>query len=338
MKKHKNIPIFIPHMGCPNNCVFCNQKVISGTQKFDINSVPSLVYEALSTIDQNKYEVQLAYFGGSFTGIDRADMLYLLSFGKKLIDEGKISSVRCSTRPDYIDDDILKLLDEYGVKSIELGIQSTNDDVLIASGRGHTHNDTVKACKLIKEYRKFELVGQMMTSLPGSSWDKDIKTAEDICKLGCDSARIYPTMTFKNTELENMMKRGIYCPPTLEETVSNVWKILDIFIKNNINVIRIGLAEGDGLHGLEGIISDNYSPAMGELIIGEYYKNLICNLIDSANRSEKLTIYAHKGHTSKIIGNKGCNKIYIADKYNIKYIKVVEKDDILLYNCKIEFN
>ena len=150
MKKHRNIPIFVPHLGCPNTCVFCNQRKISGCQKADFSSVEKEIEEALATIPLGT-EVQIAFFGGSFTGIDRADMLYLLKTAKKYIDAGKVESIRLSTRPDYIDEEILDILSEHGVKTIELGIQSMSDDVLKKSGRGHTAGQTEKACRLICE-------------------------------------------------------------------------------------------------------------------------------------------------------------------------------------------
>lgn len=338
-KKHKNIPIFIPHLGCPNNCVFCNQRSISGTRDFDVNKVKEIIEESLKTIDFSSTELQLAYFGGSFTGINRDDMLYLLSLGKKYIDLGIISSIRISTRPDYIDRDILTILKEYGVRSIELGIQSMSDKVLTASGRGHTSEDTRKACALIREFGCFELVGQMMVSLPFSSPDDDRNTAKEIVMMGADKARIYPTMVFASTPLEEMLNSGLYSSPDIDSSVSLCADIFEIFTESNVEVIRIGLAESEGLHDQSGIIAGAYHPAMGELVIGEYYRRLIdreLRIIGKRVLSGKsITIIAPVGSTSKIIGQKGRNKHYIYNEYNVKSIKVIEKPDKLLYNILI---
>ncbi|MBQ7160223.1 MAG: radical SAM protein [Clostridia bacterium] len=338
MKKHKNIPIFIPHLGCPNDCVFCNQRTISGTREFDISSVRPQIDRALSTIDGEQTEVQLAFFGGSFTGIDRADMLYLLGVGKEYIDRGKVASIRLSTRPDYISPEILDILKEHGVRSVELGIQSMSDRVLSACGRGHTAGQSRAACALIKEYG-FELVGQMMTSLPFSSPEDDRNTAREICEMGADGARIYPTMTFRGTAMEGMMERGVYTPPSLEESVSIAADVFEIFVSRGVEVIRIGLAESDGLHADDGIVGGAYHPAMGELVVSEYYRRLIARKITGAadkTAGKRAVVYCSPGETSKVIGQNRNNKNFFNNEYNVKIEKVIEKKEILRYNCEID--
>jgi hypothetical protein len=150
-KKHVNIPIFIPHLGCPNQCVFCNQKTISGVHCFDINSVKDTIDQALLTVSEDT-ECEIAFFGGSFTGIDKELMESLLIIANAYLEQGRVSSVRCSTRPDYINREVLKTLKRYGVGAIELGLQSASDSVLSKSKRGHTSKDEADACKLITEY------------------------------------------------------------------------------------------------------------------------------------------------------------------------------------------
>jgi histone acetyltransferase (RNA polymerase elongator complex component) len=223
MKKHANIPIFIPHLGCPNNCVFCNQRSISGTQQFNAAEVIGQIEEALATID-GKCETEIAFFGGSFTGIDRELMIYLLDTAQKYIDSGAVSAIRLSTRPDYIDREILDILSRYGVRTIELGLQSMKARVLEVTRRGHSVSDAERACKLIKEYG-FELIGQMMIGLPASSVCDEIYTAEKICDMGADGARVYPTVVFYNTELCNMAERGEYLPLNEEDAVMRTKEI-----------------------------------------------------------------------------------------------------------------
>lgn len=334
MKKHKNIPIFIPHLGCPNNCVFCNQRKISGITSFDINSVRRDIDLYLETSGDSTASIQLAYFGGSFTAIERDDMLTLLRLGYSYIAKGKIESMRISTRPDCIDSEILACLRDYGVKSIELGIQSLYDDVLSASGRGHTARQALNAMNLVNSFNCFELVGQMMTALPESTPEKEAATARMICEHGAHAARIYPTMVFAKTELENMLKRGDYILPTVESLVSRTAKVFAVFQNYGVKVIRIGLAENESLHDPDGIVGDCYHPAMGELVMSEYYKELILKKLEN-NTKESVTILCAKGETSKVIGHKGANKKYLQNKCNVKNVKVIEKNALKLYNIEI---
>ena len=167
MKKHANIPIFIPHLGCPNQCVFCNQRSISGVDEFNPESVTDIIESALATIGEG-VDVEIAFFGGSFTGIDRPLMIRLLEIANSYLVSGKISGIRCSTRPDYISREILDELKKYGMTVIELGLQSIDDSVLSLTKRGHTSDSAMRACKMIKE-RGFDLIGQMMIGLPDST-------------------------------------------------------------------------------------------------------------------------------------------------------------------------
>ena len=322
MKKHRNIPIFVPHLGCPNTCVFCNQRKISGCREADFSSAEREIEEALATIPEGT-EVQIAFFGGSFTGIERKDMLYLLGIAKKYIDAGKVESVRLSTRPDYINGEILDILAAHGAKSIELGIQSMDDDVLKKSGRGHTAAQTELACKLITE-RGFELVGQMMTGLPGSDVTKDKYTAKRICEMGARGARIYPTVVFRGTELENMMARGEYEAREMERVIAEGAEVLQVFLENNVKVIRVGLQSSELLTEGEETVSP-YHEATGELIWARAYRNEAEKLLsgaEAAGRTAVITV--PKGATSKMIGQNKENVKYLKEKYALSGIKVKE--------------
>ncbi len=338
--RHINIPIFIPHLGCPNDCVFCNQRKISGTMCFNKTNVKADIDSFLKTVKTNNCEVQLAFFGGSFTGIDRDDMLYLLGIGKDYIDRGLISSIRLSTRPDYIDEEILDILGSHGVRSIELGIQSMSDKVLSACKRGHTAEHSRNACRMIKE-RGFELIGQMMTALPCSTPSDEVETARELVALGVDGTRIYPTMVFSGTELEQIYQRGDYIPPALEDLVDRTESVFSVFAENGIPIIRIGLQSSDGLGEADGIVAGSYEAAMGELVISRHYLRKInaqLEPIKDTIRDKELTVYCPKGEISKIIGHKQTNKMKILNEFNVKNIKVLEKDDIILYNMLINYN
>ena len=324
MKKHRNIPIFVPHLGCPNTCVFCNQRKISGHEKADFSSAEGEIEAALATIPQGT-DVQIAYFGGSFTGIDREDMIYLLALAKKYIDEGRVQSIRLSTRPDYIDEEILDILSRYGVRNIELGIQSMCDDVLAASGRGHTAAQTERACKLICE-RGFELVGQMMTGLPCSTLEKDKYTAEKICAMGASGARIYPTVVFRGTELENMMNRGDYKSREMENVIAEGAELVGIFARHGVKIIRIGLQASELLTEGSETVSP-YHEATGELIWARYLRNEAERALAGEQTAGKRAVFTvAKGSTSKMVGQKKENLIYLKEKYSLCDIKVRESE------------
>ncbi|MBQ8404980.1 MAG: radical SAM protein [Clostridia bacterium] len=326
MKKHRNIPIFVPHLGCPNTCVFCNQRKISGCEKADFSAAEREIEEALATIPAGT-DVQIAFFGGSFTGIDREDMLFLLETAKKYIDAGKVGSIRLSTRPDYIDEEILDILARYGVRSIELGIQSMCDDVLAASGRGHTSAQTERACNLICE-RGFELVGQMMTGLPGSTLEKDKYTAEKICQMGACGARIYPTVVFRGTELEAMMARGEYESREMEKVIAEGAELLEIFARNRVKIIRIGLQASELLTD-GGETASPYHEATGELIWSRYFRNEAEKALSGEETAGKCAyITVPRGSVSKMTGQKKANTVYLKEKFSLAEIKVRESEEL----------
>ena len=213
MKKHYIIPVFVPHLGCPNDCVFCNQKSISGEQRMITNEdIKKTIDFYLENIKDKDAKKEVAFFGGSFTGIDVDKQEEFLQTAYNYIKENKIDSIRISTRPDYIDRETLKRLKKYKVKTIELGVQSANDYILKQSNRGHNFQDVKKASKLIRRYR-FNLGHQMMVGLPESTRLDEINTAKELIKLKPQIVRIYPVLVIKGTELEEQMEKGEYTPP-----------------------------------------------------------------------------------------------------------------------------
>lgn len=336
MKKHINVPVFIPHLGCPNDCVFCNQRSISGKKAFDASSVESEIDTALSSVVPGSTEVEIAFFGGSFTAIDRGLMVSLLQRAQKYINNGSVSSIRISTRPDAIDSEILDILAEYNVTDIELGIQSMSDHVLKKCNRGHTSADTVKACALIKE-AGFNLVGQMMVGLPGSDTECERETARQIVALGCTGARIYPLIVLKDTPLASQLASGEYTPLTEEQVLERGAAVLDIFEANAVKVLRIGLCAEEGLDD-SSALSGSFDPAIGEKIQSRLYLKKIEALISKKEgevMGETLYINCPVGAVSKVIGHKKCNLLYLQTKYSIKALKVIEKNELLRYNVRI---
>ena len=241
MKRQYVIPIFVPHLGCPHDCIFCNQKSISGQKKqITAKDVKDTIEEYLKSFKEKDSYKEVAFFGGSFTGIEPEKQEELLSAAYEYIKDKKIDSIRISTRPDYINKEILKRLKKYKVKTIELGVQSTNNYVLATAERGHTFEDVKKASKLIRWYG-FELGHQMMVGLPDSTKQDELNTAKDLIKLKPKIVRIYPVLVVKNTKLEKEYNNGEYEPLSLVQAVERCKEIVYLFNKKKIKVIRIGL-------------------------------------------------------------------------------------------------
>lgn len=271
--KKGNISIFIPHLGCPQKCSFCNQNTITGNEK---QPTPDDVKNAVETALKRKgYEYEIAFFGGSFTAIDRSYMVSLLESAKPYVDSGKVSGIRISTRPDFIDDKILDILKSYGVTSIELGAQSMDDEVLKANFRGHTAEDVVNASKLIKSYG-FELGLQMMTGLYMDTDEKAIKTAEKIIELAPQTVRIYPTVVLKGTYLAKLVEDEVYKAPTVDDAANLCTKLLPMFEKANIKVIRLGLHSSEDIK--KNMVAGAYHDSFGEIVKSRFMLNKVLAL------------------------------------------------------------
>ncbi len=334
--KHRNIPIFIPHLGCPNMCVFCNQRSISGKTAFDREAVKGEIERALATIDKSA-EVEIAYFGGSFTGIDRELMIYLLSLAESFVsnkrdDRASVVGIRLSTRPDYIDDEIMSILSRYTVKTVELGLQSMDDEVLKLSNRGHTAKDAEIACEKIKK-AGYSLIGQMMIGLPGGTLENELYTARKICDMGADGARIYPTVTFFDTELACMAQRGEYRMLSNDDAVVRSKEAYKLFCDRGVECIRIGLCASDNLGDVTKVMGGANHPALGELVLGEAYFDRECDMIDSLGGSTEektATFSVPRGELSRAIGQKGRNRDRLCRKFGFSKVIFKENEEKIL--------
>ncbi len=332
--KHRNIPIFIPHLGCPNMCVFCNQRSISGKQSFCRESVVDEIEAALATIPPES-EVEIAYFGGSFTGIDRELMIYLLDVAKNYVNnprEGRasVTGIRMSTRPDYINGEIMEILSRYPVKTVELGLQSMDDGVLIRSKRGHDAKRAEDACKMIKD-AGYALIGQMMIGLPESDIEKELITAQKICEMGADGARIYPTVTFYDTELAKMAESGEYKMLELDDAIYRSKEVLKIFNSQGVECIRIGLCASDNLGDLEKVKGGANHPALGELVLGELYYDKLREKIRDLDfkirvEGKSISVEVPLGFLSRAIGQRGKNRNRIIEEFKLKELKIKENE------------
>ena len=263
--KYINIPIFISHEGCPFTCIFCDQRQITGSQgnpeKEDIIKV---VEEHIKSINLEDSRVEIAYFGGSFTMLDRHTQKYYLEIASNLVNKYKLAGIRISTRPDGIDWGILDFLSAYNVTTIELGVQSLDDVVLQASKRGYDVIDVLRAVNLIRRY-KFHLGLQMMVGLPEDSYDRSVYTAEKIAAMKPDFVRIYPTLILKGTGLETMTSEKRYIPWEVDETIEVSAVVLGVFMKHNIPIARYGLYSEE-LEITGGIVAGPTHPALKELV------------------------------------------------------------------------
>lgn len=340
MKKEYIIPIFVPHLGCPNKCVFCNQTKITGKQKqVTAEEARKVIDEYLSNFKDKENKVEIAFFGGSFTAIDEKIQNELLEVAYEYVQKGLVDSIRISTRPDYITKDILKRLKKYKVKTIELGVQSTNNYVLAKAKRGHTFEDIKKASKLIRFYG-FNLGHQMMVGLPESTALDEVNTAKDLIKLKPKIVRIYPVLVIKDTELEEDYNKGEYEPLSVTQAVERCAEIADLFNKKKINIIRIGLQNTEEITDPEKetsqVVAGPYHPAFRQLVEGRLWYNAIVSQIKKYNTKVKVVeIKANPEDVNNIIGHKKENIKKLKDIYEVD---IVLKTDENIKNGKFEIN
>ena len=324
-KQHYIIPIFVPHEGCPHNCVFCNQSSITGSQnKVDKNFVENTIEEYLKTIPRNGCTVEVSFFGGTFTAIAMEKQKELLAVAKEYKRANRINYIRLSTRPDYIDESILDNLKAYDVDIIELGVQSLDSEVLVKSGRGHNEENVVNASKLIKSYG-FTLGHQIMLGLPGDSFFKDMETTEKLIKLEPEIVRIYPALVIKDTPMEKMYLDKTYIPYTLEETIKISKVVYGRFISSGINVIRAGLQPTEEINEGKDLIAGPFHPAFRELVEGSIINDMLESVIP-LNYQGKVVIRLNAKDVSKLYcnGKQFFNKM--KNKLNVSSIKVVQDD------------
>jgi len=317
--KHNNIPIFIPELACGHKCVFCNQNKISGVSNVPTpNEIPQIIDKYLDTIPKQNY-IEIAFFGGSFTGIPIYLQEQYLQIASSYVKQNKVNGIRISTRPDYINVEILNMLKNYNVTAIELGAQSTNDLVLQKSGRGHNFEHIKNAVKLIKKYN-FELGLQMMLGLPEDSFENSFQTAKDIIELKADTTRIYPTIVVKNTVLEKLYNLQLYKPLTLEEAVEWTKPIYLLFEKNNVNVLRVGLHQSEELIVGKSLVAGPFHQSFKEMVMTLIWFDIIKNKIKDIE-PKNLIITVNHLQINYAIGYKSYNKLYFKnDGYNIKFL------------------
>ncbi len=320
--KHYNIPIFIPELACPNRCIYCNQRHISGQlQAVKPEEIKQIIEQHLATFICPS-EVELAFFGGSFTGIDEKDMLTYLQIVQPYIEQGEIKSIRISTRPDYINEKILDILQQYNVKDIELGAQSLNEEVLAFAKRGHTVKDVENASQLIKSYG-FSLGLQMMIGLPLDTVEKSKETAKKILELGAESTRIYPTLVINNTDLADLYRQNKYKALSLDEAVDWTTEIYKIFSQSSIKILRIGLHPSEALINGTELLAGPFHVSFKELVLTKIWQEKFEKLPINTK-----TILVNPKEINYAIGYNSKNKQLLQKKF--PYLKFISDSNVEL--------
>ncbi len=340
MKKQYIIPIFVPHLGCPNDCIFCNQKSISG-QKNNITKeeAQKIIDDYLKSINEEDSQIEIAFFGGSFTAIEPEKQEELLQVAYEYVKTGQVESIRVSTRPDCINKEILKRLKKYRVKTIELGVQSSNEYILKRAGRGHTFQEVKKASKMIR-WNGFKLGHQMMVGLPESTRIDEINTAKALAKLKPKMVRIYPVLVIKNTKLEKEYEEGKYQPLSVVQAVEECKEIVRIFADKKIDVIRIGLQNTEEISNPENkdsqVIAGPYHPAFRQLVeSGMWYDSIVSKIKKLNVKVKEVEVRVNPIDCNNVIGHKKENVIKLKDTYNVDLL-LKQDENIKPGKSKIE--
>ncbi|MDK4521444.1 radical SAM protein [Fusobacterium necrophorum] len=324
--KHYNIPIFISHFGCPNHCVFCNQQKING-QETDIRveDIHRIVREYLKTLPK-KSEKEVAFFGGTFTGLSMELQREYLETLQEYMERGDIQGIRLSTRPDYIRKEILEQLKKYGVKAIELGIQSLDEEVLRKSDRAYSETEVLESIRQIQNYG-FEVGVQLMVGLPASNLEKEIRTVKTLIACRPDTARIYPTLVLADTELEQQYRRGEYQALSLEEAVERS-RILYCYLEEaGIRTIRLGLQASEELSQENTMIAGPYHPTFRELVETEISYVFLKRIFE---REGVQKVFCSEMEVSRMIGWKKKNKERFGEKFQVSIQKQLLPGEILI--------
>ena len=330
MKTHAIIPIFIPHAGCPHSCVFCDQKAITARLVLpSVEDAERTIRDYLKTIKTKPSieTVEIAFYGGSFTALSLEEQTAYLRMADKYKKSGEIDFIHLSTRPDYIDDRILENLAAYGTDIIELGVQSFDEEVLRKSARGHDASTVFRSAQLIRQYG-FRLGIQLMTGLPGDTYEKCMFSVEQTILAAPEIARIYPTIILKDTALYEMYREGRYQPPDLQDTVTVVKDMYRKLTSAGIQVIRIGLKSTDLIRNEDGAVVGGYHPAFRQVVESVIAREDLEAQLDSQEPGAKYCFRANKESFSNLTGHKKINRRYFAEKYPWLQIRY-ETDDSL---------
>ena len=332
------IPVFIPHAGCPHQCVFCNQVSITGAkhEAVEPDKIRFQIREFLNYKKENRKPVQIAFFGGNFLGLKQEEIKSWLKLAGEFVSQGLVDGIRFSTRPDTIDAGRLDILENYPVSSVELGVQSMDDKVLVLAGRGHSASDTIRAVEALRE-RQLDIGLQMMVGLPGDTDARTLATARKIVDLGPDCVRIYPTVVVKNSRLAQWFKNGEYMPLSLENAVTLVKKVYLVFKQEGIEVIRMGLQATDDLDDGTTVLAGPLHPAFGHLVYSEIFYDDARAAIESAGSvANTVTIFVNPRSISKMRGLSNSNIKKLKARFELDSVEVMPDSSLAEEELLIE--
>lgn len=319
------IPVFLPQVGCPHQCAFCNQRLITGVQHSFLSpdQLRSLIDRFLQYKGTRRGVTQISFYGGNFLGLEKGYMIDLLQTASSYVLQGKVDSLRFSTRPDTVDDVRLDIIGKFPVKTVELGVQSMDDSVLMLSKRGHTARDTELAVERLKR-KHYEIGLQMMVGLPGDDEKTSMETARRIASLFPDFVRIYPTLVIENSLLAMWYRQGRYSPLSLEQGISRVKHLYLLFSKHNIKVIRMGLQPTDDLSEKTAVLAGPYHPSFGHLVYSDIFLDMAISRLDSKPVSaESVTVRVHPRSISRFRGHKNRNIQILQARFHITALHIV---------------
>ena len=332
------VPIFIPNLGCPHQCVFCDQEKITSFsgQKVNGKHVKDVLDLAISSKDFVwKTQAEVAFYGGTFTMLSTARIKDLLEAVLPYINKGLFQSIRVSTRPDAVDEERLRLMKGYGVLTVELGAQSMDDEVLSLSKRGHSAADTIRAVQVLKNHG-FKVGIQLMPGLPGDSDEKFRSTITQVIKLRPDMVRLYPAVVISGTELAGLYKNGLYQPLTVEEAVDICIESCTRLEDEGIPVIRIGLMSSPSLLEKGQIVAGPWHTAFGFLVRSGIYHRKIEPYLPEPGKATEINIYSQKREIPLIRGYKNQGIKWIEKMTGAKVIKVQPDDHVPAGTIKVE--
>ena len=338
-KKHRPfvIPIFLPHAGCPHQCVFCNQESITGIKdkSISVQHLQSRVKTFLKYNHKRRKPVEVAFFGGNFLGQASDTIKMLLKEATKFVVRGEVDGIRFSTRPDTIVPQCLELIENYPVSTVEVGVQSMDAGVLMTSRRGHSDLDSEHAISLLKKYH-YSIGAQIMVGLPEDTPDKMMRTGQRVADLKPDFVRIYPTLVIQGSPLAKWYQEGKYRPLSIGTAVTWAKDLYLLFQKAGIPVIRMGLQHEESFNNPETILAGPYHPAFGHLVYSEIFLDGVRRVMASDNRQRKtLDIRVHPRNVSRMQGLKNENIRILNQLFHLKSVSILSDPDIAINQLMI---
>ena len=331
------IPIFLPHAGCPHQCVFCNQVALTGAgpKPVSADQLRFQIQNFLKYKQDRRQPVQISFFGGNFLGLKTELIEIYLTLAAEYVEQGDVDSIRFSTRPDTISPDRLNLISPYPVETIELGVQSMDDQVLAMTRRGHSAADTIRAVQRLRRH-EWEIGLQMMVGLPGDTERKSLISAEKIAALRPNFIRIYPTVVVKNSQLARWYQKGTYTPLSLKQAVTRVKTLYRYFYRHRIKVIRMGLQASSDLENDQTILAGPYHPAFGHLVYSEIFLDAAQKALSSVQTlSDTMTIFVNPRSVSKMRGLNNSNIKMLKKKYHLNTLNILPDDSLTAGELRI---